>query len=51
MLSSLFITSPDYGTRASTVLLLEADGSGLFIERTYGPGGAPGGTRRYALGP
>jgi uncharacterized protein with NRDE domain len=50
MLSALFITSTDYGTRASTVLVLDR-GEGLFAERAYGPGGAPGETRRYALGP
>jgi uncharacterized protein with NRDE domain len=50
MLSALFITSADYGTRASTVLLLGREGRGLFVEQAYGPGGAPGMTRRFALG-
>ncbi|MDX1420159.1 MAG: NRDE family protein [Rubricoccaceae bacterium] len=49
MLSSVFIASPDYGTRASTVLLLEDGDAGLFVERTYGGGGTPGGTRQYRL--
>lgn len=49
-LSALFIASPGYGTRASTVLLLEKGGGGLFAERTFEPGGAPGATRRFDLG-
>jgi uncharacterized protein with NRDE domain len=48
MLSPLFIASADYGTRASTVLLLEKEGGGLFVERTYGAGGTPGEARRYS---
>jgi uncharacterized protein with NRDE domain len=39
VLSSLFIASPDYGTRASTVLLLRRDGRARFVERTVTPGG------------
>ncbi|SNB47779.1 NRDE family protein [Geobacter sp. DSM 9736] len=39
ILSPPFITSPAYGTRASTVLLTSYDGSVSFIERTFGPGG------------
>lgn len=38
MLSPLFIASPDYGTRSSTVLLVEHGGEVLFAERTFGPG-------------
>jgi uncharacterized protein with NRDE domain len=42
-LSSLFIVTPDYGTRASTVLLLDADGAGSFTERSHRAGaGAEG---------
>ncbi|HYG68990.1 MAG TPA: NRDE family protein, partial [Anaeromyxobacteraceae bacterium] len=48
MLSPLFIASADYGTRASTVLLLGEE-EGLFVERTYGPGGTPGDEVRLAL--
>ena len=51
MLSPLFIASEDYGTRASTVLLLEHGGAGLFVEQTYEAGGAPGERRRYRLTP
>ena len=38
-LSASFIAGPDYGTRASTVLLARADRTALFRERTYGPAG------------
>ena len=39
LLSSLFIASPNYGTRASTVLMVNADGSQQFIEHSFGPYG------------
>lgn len=39
-LSPAFIAGETYGTRASTVLLIEAGGEALFSERTYGPRGA-----------
>ena len=39
-LSAAFITGETYGTRASTVLLVSADGEAYFCERSYGPGGA-----------
>ncbi len=39
-LSSLFIATPDYGTRASTVLLVGYDGEVRLVERTVVPGGA-----------
>lgn len=51
MLSPLFIASTDYGTRASTVLLLGREGGGLFAERLYGPGGLPGPTHTFDLRP
>jgi uncharacterized protein with NRDE domain len=35
VLSSLFIRSPDYGTRASTALVIFADGRVVFAERTF----------------
>lgn len=38
-LSSRFIVDEDYGTRASTVLCLEGDGSGLLMERRFRPRG------------
>jgi uncharacterized protein with NRDE domain len=40
-LSAAFIAGETYGTRASTVLIVNADGDALFCERTFGPRGAP----------
>lgn len=37
LLSSVFIASPSYGTRASTALIVHADGSRLMVERSFGP--------------
>lgn len=42
-LSSIFVKSPNYGTRSSTMAAVRADNSVRFIERRYGPGGAPAG--------
>jgi uncharacterized protein with NRDE domain len=39
LLSSVFIASSNYGTRASTVLIVNADGSRRLIERSFGPYG------------
>lgn len=39
LLSSIFIASPAYGTRASTALIVNADGSRQLIERSFGPEG------------
>lgn len=39
LLSSVFIASQNYGTRASTVLIVEADGQRLMVERSFGPFG------------
>ena len=47
-LSPLFIRSPDYGTRSSSVLLISHDGEVTFAERTF-EAGAPGGTERFAF--
>jgi uncharacterized protein with NRDE domain len=49
LLSSAFIVSNDYGTRSSTVVLVGRDGSIVFVERNFGPGGAPGAEARYEL--
>ncbi|MCL7715603.1 NRDE family protein [Stenotrophomonas mori] len=38
-LAAAFIRGPAYGTRASTVLALDADGHGFICERRFGPGG------------
>ncbi|HEY3349238.1 MAG TPA: NRDE family protein [Thermoanaerobaculia bacterium] len=40
-LSAAFVVLPDYGTRASTALVVGADGEARFTERTFGAGGAP----------
>ena len=40
VLSSTFIVSPTYGTRSSTVLLIDRNASATFIERTFR--GSPG---------
>ncbi|MDX1368926.1 NRDE family protein [Pseudomonas sp.] len=40
VLSSIFIATHSYGTRASTVLLVNANGSSTLVERSYGPFGA-----------
>lgn len=50
-LSASFIAGRDYGTRASTIVLVGADGTALFRESTYGPAGQPTGVtqERYAL--
>lgn len=45
MLSSVFIRSADYGTRASTVLIRSADGSLEMVERSFGADGLSGETR------
>ncbi|AZC25432.1 MULTISPECIES: NRDE family protein [Pseudomonas] len=39
LLSSIFIASPSYGTRASTALIVHADGSRHLVERSFGPYG------------
>lgn len=46
MLSPLFIETENYGTRASTVLLITHDGHVTFVERTFHQG-EPGDTRRF----
>jgi uncharacterized protein with NRDE domain len=38
-----FVTGTDYGTRASTLILADAQGGWRFIERRFGPGGVPAG--------
>lgn len=39
LLSSVFIASPSYGTRASTALIVHADGTRHLVERSFGPYG------------
>lgn len=49
LLSSVFITSTSYGTRASTVLIVNADGSRTMVERSFGPHGGRLGEVHLAL--
>jgi len=51
LLSAVFVRSPDYGTRASTLLVRRADGSGVLVEKSFGPAAQPLGERRLALPP
>ena len=39
LLSSVFIASTTYGTRASTALIVNADGSRVMVEHSFGPNG------------
>lgn len=50
VLAAPFIASDAYGTRAMTALVLDADGSGVLVERTVTPGGVCGETQRFRLG-
>ncbi|BAN45969.1 NRDE family protein [Metapseudomonas resinovorans] len=49
MLSSVFIATRTYGTRASSALIVRADGSRELVERSYGPYGAKLGDVRLEL--
>ncbi|WP_137819264.1 NRDE family protein [Pseudomonas sp. 2FG] len=40
LLSSIFIAGPNYGTRASSALIVQADGRRQLVERSFGPYGA-----------
>ena len=42
-LSAPFIVNESYGTRASTVILIERDGAVRFVERRFDPKGHPTG--------
>jgi uncharacterized protein with NRDE domain len=48
MLSSIFIDGEQYGTRASTVLMIGRDGTVTFVERTV-ERGEPKSTRRFSF--
>ena len=51
LLSPIFIESPAYGTRVSTVILIDHQGHVTFAERAYAPhaDGQPPVTRRFAF--
>ena len=49
-LSAAFIRGRDYGTRASTVVLLGHDGEGCVVERRWGPEGIALGESRIVFG-
>ena len=51
VLSPAFIVSPSYGTRSSSVLLVDNHGQVIFVERSFGERGKPGKsvTGRFAL--
>jgi uncharacterized protein with NRDE domain len=51
LLAPAFIRSPDYGTRASTVLLGDGEGRWHGVERRFGPDGVPAGDTPIALVP
>ena len=46
-LSAAHVVSADYGTRCSSVLIVDADGRAQFAERSFEPHGAPGETLTY----
>jgi len=47
LLSSAFIRAPGYGTRCSTILLIDRDGHACFSEWTWDQAGAPAGRVEY----
>lgn len=48
-LSSAFIVGETYGTRASTVILIDHEDRAFIAERRFGPHGVPQGESRYDL--
>ncbi len=48
-LSAPLIVTPAYGTRSSTVLLIDREGAAAFVERTFAPGGEEGAVRRFSF--
>ena len=49
ILSSAFIVGENYGTRASTVVLIDHDDRTIIAERRFGPNGVPEGETRLEL--
>lgn len=50
LLSSIFITSERYGTRSSTLVLVDLDGETAFVERSFDRGNPGGAELRFTLG-
>ena len=48
-LSAPFIVHPEYGTRCSTVVTIDADGRVRFVERRFEPDGRNSGESRYSF--
>ena len=48
LMNHYFIVSPVYGTRSSTVVLMDRRGRVTFIERRFAPDGSESGASRYA---
>lgn len=49
LLSSPFIINPEYGTRSSTILLIETGGNARFVERSFDATGRPAGEVAFAF--
>ncbi len=49
MLSTTFIVSPEYGTRSSTVMLVDIDGNVTFVERNFSGPDDPGEESRHTF--
>jgi len=49
LMNHYFILSPVYGTRSSTVLLVDKDGCMEFVERRFAPDGSETGSARFTL--
>ena len=49
LMNHYFIVSPVYGTRSSTVLLMDNEGRIEFVERRFAPDGSTTGTSRFTL--
>jgi uncharacterized protein with NRDE domain len=49
LMNHYFIVSPVYGTRSSTVVLMDNDGGIEFVERRFDPEGSETGTSRFVL--
>lgn len=48
ILGARFIVSPGYGTRSSSVIVIENDGGGMFVEQTFEQGRPSGSPVRYS---